>query len=105
MVLPKLKKPAVTPDGYCKLKLIEKQAEELQRPVKEVEEEMKRKRKDSKVHKRAKWYKMWEAMAIVSMAIDDMFCPECRQPASTHLVFKGPQKTCLKKWTKWLNKK
>jgi len=29
MVLLKLKRPAVTPDGYYKLKLTEKQAEEL----------------------------------------------------------------------------
>jgi len=53
-----------------------------------MKEEGERKRKDLEVQERSKWYKMWDVIATVSMAMDYMFCLECRQLALTDFVFK-----------------
>ena len=44
-------------------------------------------------------------MAIVSMAMDDMFCLECRQPALTDLIVKCYPENVFKEIDKMVKQK
>lgn len=87
-VLPTIVEKVVSEEGFHVPTVTEQQAQELVEAVRRTDREFEEKQADPAVQERAKFYKMWLAMGTVVSLEDELFCPECGEPASSHLVFK-----------------
>ena len=86
-VLPTLKPKVISREGYHIPTITAEQRAQIKAAQKRTAEQLKERRKDPWIQQRAKWWKAMEAMMVIVTNIDDVFCPICGKPASTHLRF------------------